>query len=64
MATNPVQFQRGLSMLELFDLYGSQARYEAVVRRWRWPRGFVCPACSGTGQSRVQRFQVGEGPRS
>ncbi len=37
MAMNKVQFQRGLSMLEFVDLYGTQARCEDVVRRWRWP---------------------------
>ena len=26
MAMNKVQFQRGLSMLEFFDLYGTQAQ--------------------------------------
>ena len=46
MAMNKVQFQRGLSMLEFFDRYGTQAQCEDVVRRWRWPRGFICPACA------------------
>ena len=49
MSTNKVQFQAGLSMLEFFDLYGTQEKCEAVVRQWRWPQGFVCPAC-GTGE--------------
>ena len=42
MSINKVQFQKGLSMLEFFDLYGSQAQCEEVVRQWRWPGGFVC----------------------
>ena len=55
MSINKVQFQKGLSMLEFFDLYGSQAQCEEVVRQWRWPGGFVCPACSGTEHSEFRR---------
>ena len=42
MAQNKVQYQRGLSMSEFFDWYGSQQQCEALVRAWRWPQGFVC----------------------
>lgn len=55
MAMNSVLFQRGLSMLEFFDLYGTQAQREDVVCRWRWPQGFVCPACDGTEHSEFRR---------
>ena len=48
MAINKVQLQAGLSMLEFFDLYGTQAQCEEVVRTWRWPQGFVCPSCTAT----------------
>ena len=48
MAINKVQIQAGLSMLEFFDLYGTQAQCEEVVRTWRWPQGFVCPSCAAT----------------
>ena len=49
MSVNKLQFQSGLSMLEFFDLYGTQDKCETVVRQWRWPQGFVCPAC-GVGE--------------
>jgi transposase-like protein len=52
---NKLQFQPGLSMLEFFDLYGTQDKCEAVVRCWRWPQGFVCPACGGTKHSEFRR---------
>ena len=55
MAMNKVQFQRGLSMLEFFDRYGTQAQCEDVVRQWRWPQGFVCPACARTEHSEFRR---------
>ena len=55
MAMNKVQFQPGLSMLEFFELYGTLERCQEVVRRWRWPEGFVCPACSATEHSKFGR---------
>jgi len=45
MAMNRVQFQHGLPMIEFFEIYGTQAQCEAVLREWRWPNGFVCPRC-------------------
>jgi transposase-like protein len=58
MAQNKVQYQRGLGMLDFMDGYGTPERCEAAVRAWRWPDGFVCPRCSGTGHSEFRR-----GPR-
>jgi len=55
MAQNKVQYQRGLSMLEFFDRFGSQAQCEALVRAWRWPEGFVCPRCQGSWHSEFRR---------
>ncbi len=51
MAMNEVQNERGLSMLEFFDGYGSQEECEALVRGWRWPEGFACLCCQGSWQS-------------
>lgn len=47
MAQNKVQYQRGLSMPEFFEQYGSAQQCEDLVRTWRWPQGFVCPRCGG-----------------
>jgi len=58
MAQNNFQYQRGLSMLEFFDGYGTPERCEAAVKAWRWPEGFVCPRCEGAGHSEFRR-----GPR-
>jgi ISXO2-like transposase domain/Transposase zinc-ribbon domain len=55
MAMNKVQLQPGLSMLEFFNLYGTQEQCEQVVRHWRWPEGFVCPACGQTEYSEFRR---------
>ena len=43
MAINKVQLQAGLSMLEFFDLYGTQAQCEEVVRTGS-VRNSVCEA--------------------
>jgi transposase-like protein len=55
MAQNKVQYQRGLSMPEFFDGYGSAGQCEALIRSWRWPAGFVCSRCQGTWHSEFRR---------
>jgi ribosomal protein L37AE/L43A len=48
VAINAVQFQKGLSMAEFQERYGSEAQCEQALKDSRWPQGFVCPACTGT----------------
>lgn len=55
MAMNQVQFQRGLSMAEFNDRYGSEERCEAAVVASRWPSGFTCALCAGTRSSSFRR---------
>ena len=55
MSQNKVQYQRGLSMPEFFDRYGSPEQCEALVRAWRWPQGFACPRCKGGWHSEFRR---------
>jgi transposase-like protein len=64
MAQSKVQYQRGLSMPEFFDIYGTEEQCEALVRGWRWPEGFMCPRCQGSWHSEFRRqgrvyFQCG-----
>jgi transposase-like protein len=64
MAQNKVQYQRGLSMPEFFDIYGTEEQCEALVRGWRWPEGFICPRCQCSWHSEFRRqdrvyFQCG-----
>ena len=47
MARNSVQFQKGLSEAKFDALYGSEEKCRAALFSWRWPEGFVCPACGG-----------------
>ena len=58
MAINAVQFQRGLSMSESFDRYGSQEKCEAALMTSRWPRGFSCPSCGGADHTTFRRGQL------
>jgi len=41
MAMNRVQFQRGLSMADFFNRYGSEAQCEAELETLRWPDGLL-----------------------
>jgi hypothetical protein len=47
MAVNRVQFQRGMSLFELFQQFGTEAQCEAALEHARWPQGFRCLRCGG-----------------
>jgi len=47
VAYNPIQFQKGMSLPEFLQCFGTEAACEEAVRRARWPAGFACPGCSG-----------------
>ncbi|MCB1958628.1 MAG: transposase, partial [Rhodocyclaceae bacterium] len=52
MPMNRVQFQKGLSLPEFMDRYGTEEQCEQALVAARWPGGFVCPVC-GVMQSRT-----------
>lgn len=45
MSMNLVQFQKGLSLIEFLEHYGTEAKCKAELEARRWPKGFVCPEC-------------------
>ena len=45
MAMNRIQFQPGLSMLEFFKLFGTEALCATALECARWPEGFRVPGC-------------------
>jgi transposase-like protein len=55
MARNPIQFQKGLSLTELNERYGTEAKCKAALVAWRWPDGFVCPHCGSRDHAIVGR---------
>jgi transposase-like protein len=51
MARNPVQFQKGLSLAAFLASYGTEEQCHEALVGFRWPDGFVCPACGGSTHS-------------
>ena len=45
MSTNPIQFQRGLSLPDFLSQYGTEAQCESALEKVRWRDGFRCPQC-------------------
>lgn len=45
MARNKIQFKKGLSDREFHALYGTEKQCIKALEQWRWPDGFLCPAC-------------------
>ena len=48
MARNRVQFQKGYSLTQFMDEYGTEEKCTQALFRWRWPNGFVCSRCEET----------------
>src|SRR5262249_31869226 len=55
MARNKVQFQRGLSDVEFDRLYGTEEKCREALFSWRWPGGFVCPACGSSAHCELKK---------
>ena len=55
MPTNRVQFQRGMSMQEFMDRYGTESQCADALERARWPAGFRCPRCEVAIHYRVRQ---------
>ncbi|MCR2831982.1 IS1595 family transposase [Acidithiobacillus ferrooxidans] len=51
MAMNRVQFQKGLSLPEFIQRFGTEEQCAAALETARWPDGFHCPQCDGTQHS-------------
>ena len=51
MARNPIQFQKGLSLIEFNRRYGTEEQCHAALVKMRWPDGFMCPHCGGIEHS-------------
>jgi ISXO2-like transposase domain/Transposase zinc-ribbon domain len=49
MPKSRVQFQKGVSLAEFMERFGSEAQCEQALFEWRWPQGFRCPECGYEG---------------
>jgi len=54
MKKNQVQFQKGFSLADFMELYGTEAQCADALFKARWPSGFQCPACGGGRHSVVK----------
>jgi len=45
MARNKVQFQKGISLNEFLQHYGTEEQCFDALYKWRWPKGFRCSSC-------------------
>ncbi len=48
MQKNAIQFQKGFSLPEFFNKYGTEDQCVKALFKWRWPSGFVCRECGDT----------------
>lgn len=55
MAINWVQFQKGMSLTEFMDKYGTETKCYRALYKARWPQGFRCPCCGERRRSRFRR---------
>ena len=58
MAMNRVQFQKGLSIKEFQENYGTVEKCEEWLENFRWPDGFHCPKCNYTHYCEVWHQNV------
>lgn len=45
MPKNKIQFQLGLSVPKFLESYGTESQCHDALFKFRWPNGFLCPAC-------------------
>ena len=43
---NMIQFQKGLSLTQFMQQYGTEAQCEEHLKQARWPQGYRCPKCN------------------
>ncbi|GAA3929061.1 IS1595 family transposase [Litoribacillus peritrichatus] len=58
MAKNQVQFQRGYSLFEFMDDYGSEEKCEQALFQWRFPEGYVCRECGNTTYCQLKSRKI------
>jgi transposase-like protein len=58
LARNPIPFGKGLSLSEFQAHYGTEEQCRRAIIAWRWPKGFVCPACGCRNHAIVGRRRL------
>jgi transposase-like protein len=57
MSINQVQFQKGLSLDQFIDKYGTEDACRTAVLNAKWPTGFQCPECGCQQSCQLTRGQ-------
>ncbi len=55
MCKNKVQFQKGLSLPEFMDNFGTEVQCEVSLEAAKWPNGFLCSNCGHNSFSCLTR---------
>ena len=55
MSINQVQFQKGLSLDQFIDKYGTESACRAAVLNAKCPTGFQCPECGSQQACQLAR---------
>ena len=42
---NKIQLQKGMSLSQFIEKYGTEEQCQAAVEQYRWPEGFICRKC-------------------
>lgn len=55
---NQVQFQKGYSLIEFQEDYGTKEQCEEALFRWKFPQGYVCPKCGSREYCQLRSKKV------
>lgn len=55
MDNSPIQFQKGLSIPEFLEAYGTEEQCLEALCKMRWPHGFECPECGSKDHCLLHR---------
>ena len=58
MAKNKIQFQKGMSIPDFMDRYGTEEKCRQTLFRLRWPGGFACPVCGNATYCEIKERKL------
>ena len=58
MAKNKIQFQKGMSIPEFMNQYGTEQKCRETLFKLRWAKGFICPRCDNKTYCQIKRKKL------